>query len=950
MTDETIQRAYDILKILLGAEHGELTHTFVVEKAKQAVVVAGGTASDVAVAVITKRYEETFPHVIVRPPVVLTNGRDEGRWFDEKKRLLEVPGHRETHLERYRDFLRAKDIDERVIEGIVRDSEEVLRHCADPERTIHVSHSKKAGLVVGDVQSGKTMNFLALANLACDYGYRLILILSGLTDPLRQQTQERVDEGLIGAISDTIPNPCTPVGVGDRPHNEGYFAVPLTNRSNDFLKFIRKNHNAGTGDYNKPLVLVVKKNAKVLEGVAEWVDPQGNRRSGSNVLIIDDESDSASVNTNRPDLDPTKINRQIRRIFNLFPNASYVGFTATPFANIFINPDDDPSFRDLFPKDFIVLLQPPSVYFGAERVFSFRVADDGEEEETSVIRRLDESEPDFFPVRHRKTDRFEAIPESLKEAIRCFLVCNAIRTFRGDVHKHRSMLVNITIYNDIHEQIRSRLEEYVTELRQIVEQTVNQSDSDFLRNVEMKKLYDMFTGRDAVTDFFGSVRERVTWENVKSRLLDEIRQFRVEIFNNRQKAADRFSYHSLDGVGARVIAVGGYVLSRGLTLEGLMVSYFSRRASAYDTLLQTCRWFGYRNRYDDLCRVYLTPDSIMNFRAVVDAVSDLKRQFKEMKLRGAKPSEFGLMVKESPDTLETNLLVTSRNKMRHTEVRIRQLNYGGVAPDTSKIEVTRTSAENNRKAVERLFSKANALGIQWESVAIPGGSGKPRKMLRNVPAAIVADCLERLRIHPDNRKFDTSNLSEYIRQSTIFTDWDVVIAPGQAKSISFEGVPASIRLFHKEPEGPARIGDTHNRLNTPSAFCSGLTAEEMNQAARNARTRCGVPESAPTPDLTVEDYLDIRTRHPLLVIYPIVLRLVEKAGKPLPTEHEREAKMLADEIGPLLGFGIGFPKTVGSERVQFRLNRVASRPNQPEETPVDETPEDEEYDEENDDI
>jgi hypothetical protein len=124
----------------------------------------------------------------------------------------------------------------------------------------------------------------------------------------------------------------------------------------------------------------------------------------------------------------------------------------------------------------------------------------------------------------------------------------------------------------------------------------------------------------------------------------------------------------------------------------------------------------------------------------------------------------------------------------------------------------------------------------------------------------------------------------------------------------------------------------------------------MALAERNARARCAVPDSAPTPDLTIEDYLNIRTRRPLLVIYPIVLRLVEKAGKPQPTEHERTTKKLADEIGPLLGFGIGFPKTVGSERVQFRLNRVATRPNQPEETPVDETPEDEEYDDENDEI
>ena len=949
MTEDLIRKAYDILKIMLSAQSGEITHSVIMQQAKTAVSMLGGTASDPAVAIIANRFEVSHRDIIVKPPIVLLENARDGQWFDERKRMMEemVP-HRETFLERYTDLLRAEDKDEAVIKDVEKTSEEILRHCADPDPTIRVNDVRKSGLVVGDVQSGKTMHFLGLISKACDFGYKLILVLSGLTDSLRRQTQERIDLGFIGAISDSIPNPLTLVGVGDR-RNGTWYAVPMTNRSNDFLSFIRKNHNAGSGDYNKPVILVVKKNANVLKSVAQWVSPQTNTISRSNILIVDDEADSASVNTNKPERDPTKINEQIRNILNLFPNASYVGFTATPFANIFIDPDDSPQFRDLFPKDFIVLLRPPNNYFGAERVFSFSEGEDDEEEESRVIRRLDESEDGFFPVAHKKTDRFDAVPESLKEAIRSFLLANVIRTLRGDGTKHRSMLVNITVYNDIHEQIRERLEEYVEELRQTIEQTITQPDTEFLRNDEMRRLHDLFDGIGAygeAGDFFGPIRSQFGWHDVKSLLVHEIRQFQIEIFNNRRRGTDRFSYDSVEKSGARVIAIGGYVLSRGLTLEGLMVSYFSRRASAYDTLLQTGRWFGYRTRYDDLCRVYMTPTNVMNFRAVIDAVADLKRQFNEMKLRDAKPSEFGLMVKESPDTLETNLLVTSRNKMRNTEVRTRQLNYGGVAPDTSKIEVSRESVEHNRQTIESLFARALQVGIDWEDVPIPGGIGRPRRMLRKVPASLIADCVASLYVHPDNRKFDTANLSDYIRKSNVFTLWDVVIAPGLAKTVKYAGVPVSIRLFHQDPGGPARIGDTHNRLNTPSAFSSGLTADELRVAEANARRRAELPDDAPVPDLTTSDYLDIKTRRPIFVIYPLILHPAEKPGKPAPTPLERETAALVSEIGPLLGFGIGFPKTVGAERVTFRLNKVAARPNQPPETPVDEPPDEEENDDE----
>lgn len=204
-------------------------------------------------------------------------------------------------------------------------------------------------------------------------------------------------------------------------------------------------------------------------------------------------------------------------------------------------------------------------------------------------------------------------------------------------------------------------------------------------------------------------------------------------------------------------------MSRGLTLEGLMISYFSRNSSAYDSLLQMCRWFGYRPRYEDLCRIYMSPINIMNFRAVVDAVEDLKDQFREMALRKSKPSEFGLMIKESPDTLNTSLLITSRNKMYNSDEIIRILNYGGTYADTSKLYPTYSKNEKNINTVNAFFSELTKAGFVWEDVPIIDGRSS-RHMIRDIDQLHVARFIRRLQVPYENVKFDVDNLADYIEK------------------------------------------------------------------------------------------------------------------------------------------------------------------------------------------
>lgn len=915
---DIVNKIYDMLKIKLGTESH--THTEIINQAKMLANFVFGCDDEDIIETVVVRYEENHPLVKVTAPDILVANEDDGKWFEKKQQLL---SHSMTdgYFDRYKRYLRRQDFSEAVIDQMESDCARVLKQCANPEMTLNVNERKKKGLVVGDVQSGKTANYLGLINMACDFGYKIIVLLAGMTDSLRQQTQTRVDSGFIGAVSDTMSDAeITYIGVSDDAQIQQNYAVPLTNNENDFVKFVKKNLNATSGDFNKPIILVVKKNTSVLKQVVEWLKPGFHNINCQNIFIIDDEADNASINTKKPECDPSAINGHIRNLYNNFPIASYVGYTATPFANIFVNPEGDESYKDLFPSDFIVLLNAPSNYYGAQKVFAY----DGDVHSRS-LRVLNEGEEHFLPAKHKKDEyRFTELADSLKEAILCFLINNVIRTKRGANKKHRSMLINISVFNIMHGEILETVKKYVEKLRNIIEQDSQKSFEDFIKNEEMKTLYQIFTGDveylDGECDFYSDLREKISWEEIQTGLYDEITKFEVAVINNQNKK-ERFSYNDsrFNDVGARVIVVGGYVLSRGLTLEGLMISYFSRSSTAYDSLLQMCRWFGYRPNYEDLCRVYMTPVNIMNFRAVVDAVDDLKMQFREMIVKKRKPDDFGLMVRESPDSLETSLLITSRNKMYNSGKIVRVLNYGGTYADTSKLYCSKEENKKNEAVITSLFEQCLESGIKWTDYYAPN-SEKGRKMLRGVPSKIISAHIKQLRIPIENTKFDVDNLASYIKDSTAFPMWDIVIASGEAPDIEYLNEKAVMRTFRKSSgEKYIRIGDANNRIIDPGIFVSGLDAKQYAQAKLCCEERRERQGKSKEGAITVPDYLSIQSRNPLLVIYPIQLKTVKVEEK--PTDEEKRVVKMFGVSEPVFGFAVGFPNKESADKMTYRANK-----------------------------
>ncbi len=884
-----------VLKFLL-VDNRTFTHSELLQNIKELAGYLRYEVEDLDVDYIVREFERQKGIKTFSPDILFL---EEGhtRWFEEATKEFEKNHVKPEYFERYRNFLQKQKFSPQTIEQIERNTRDILSMCANPNASLNAIDSKKKGLVIGDVQSGKTANFLALINLAIDYGYKMIIVLSGITEYLRRQTQKRVDSGVIGAISGTINSyDIKYIGVGERDDYPNYYAIPLTTDNVDFIKFVKSHSNFAPADTTKPIIIVGKKNSSVLTQIGDWVGRQDINAKTKNILIIDDEADNASVNTKKTTEDPSRINGLIRNIISKVNIASYVGFTATPFANIFINPFDvSDESTDLFPSDFIVQLHSDSNYFGHKKVFK----------ENRIIK-IEESERDFMlPVSHKRDASFSINP-SLKEAIKLFLITNVIRTLRGDGTAHRTMMINISVFNDVQDKILYKVKSYVENLRRIISQTSHYEDDKFFRSDEMKELFRIYSSNSKLSAEYD-------WEKIKHGFYDEITKFEVRVFNNKH---EKFIYEDYDDVGARLIAIGGYVLSRGLTLNGLNISYFNRRTAAYDTMLQMSRWFGYRPNYEDLCFVYMTQLNIDNFGAVAEAVEDLKVQFKEMKLKKKKPRDFGLMVKESPETLETDLIITARNKMRQSRDIEIGLNYGGVVADTSKIFKNKKYNNNNLANIQRFVEEIKRDVVLLEGVRIATERSRTtRQMYRNVNKKHIAKLVRGLSIPLENRKFDIDNISEYIENSDVFDFWDVVIAEGNERKDSLKftlsgreltTVERKTNVISEPDEDFFRMGGSNNRVVDPGIFNSGLTAEQIEEAKAIAIEESKITDRS--TELIAKDYLRVRNRKPLLIILPIEL-----------SDDEQFADYKSE---PLLGFGIGFPAKEDPIIVRYKANPI----------------------------
>lgn len=802
---------------------------------------------------------------------------------------------------RYKRYLlKTKGWSDAVVRSIDRDTHAVLDLIANPMDT---NPFERRGLVVASVQSGKTANYIGLITRAADAGYKVIIVMAGIHNVLRNQTQSRLEEGFTGY---DIANRKV-VGVGKKSDTRR--PISCTSRIKDFNKEQADAlFTLQTKHFNGPMLFVVKKNVSALRQVYEWLTHNAN--TSDQLLLIDDEADNASINVNyglkNPDIDPSRINGQIRTILDFFERRCYVGYTATPFANILIDPtvEDEEFGKDLFPSSFVYNLEESSEYFGAAKVFG-----DYDEDAQSYLRLLDDIDS-YLPPKHKSDFIPSSIPNSMKYAIRTFVLATTIRALRGDSDKHSTMMVNVSPFKIPQKYISYLIKDYLECLKQGLKAFCKlSSEKALLASPDLKQLHETWQREYSDLEF--------NWNVIQPALYDSMKTIRIVCIN--ADSNDRLEYEShVD----HVIAVGGYRLSRGLTLEGLVVSYYSRNAKAYDALMQMARWFGYRPRYEDLCRVWMSDTSAGWYKYVADATADLFDELRDMRQSNSSPQDYMLRIRQCPDSL----IVTARNKRGAGELTKAPIDLNTGFVETIAFNRSFQIIEANTNAALQLFDnihkKAEDTSLGY--------------LYRKVPRDRIVEFIDSYKNEDiASPKSEKKPVLDYIaarKADGELEEWDVLLTHGDSASSEYEngslnvpgiGVIPRERRYpgNKSSESVLWVGERH-KLAGRGVERAGLSDEEISLAESDFQATHGDSQKN-ISDLYYRKY---RSR-PLLIIHPVLMRFSSKQitgaikkGK-IPTIAGWPSW---EHCEPALGWSISFPKSAKQQRlVEYVFNSAA---------------------------
>lgn len=785
-----------------------------------------------------------------------------------------------------------------------------LMNCLGNPNAKFTKQQKRYGLVLGDVQSGKTSTYSGLICKAADAGVKVIILLAGITETLRQQTQERIEEDIVGLTIRTDNfhnNQPTNVGVGTLPGWEN--KVTTYTLYEDDFNMARAKSMSSIGSQKSIVLFVVKKNVPVLTHLHEWLTGPNQHLNAEgklpySLLLIDDEADNASINTKDSTIDPTATNKKIREICEVFMNSNYVGFTATPYANIFINPDTDEDMitADLFPKDFIYVLPTPDPYIGAQRIFGQPTADhpnygdcsymidnsyitDIKEPSSSDVRAMSERQLIEGPIyyKHKKSWR-GPLPKSLIESIRCYYLSNAIRDLDPEqVSAPRTMLVNISRFVGVHSYLKGEIDRLVTDDYKEIRINFSTDQERNVQNELYKELHRLFDLHYSNCGY--------TWEQVgsKDNLLCGEKPKVIVVNGSKESREDTPNYKRNPSL--RLIAVGGLALSRGLTLKGLSTSYFYRNTCTYDVLMQMGRWFGYRPHYEKVCRIWITNTSANWYREIAEATEELKSELAHMNSLELTPREFGLRIRRDDTALE----ITARNKMRTAGKCEVRTTYWGDVFETPYFSTQIQDNTINLEATKSWLHDIVNSGINVEKV-----KGRASYILQDVSVFNIANFLGKIRTSEKNLKFDRTNITNFIAfNKEELPLWDVIIVGGTGSEMSgfFPDsniiVSASKRIFSVRGDGEGFSFTQQGVVSGNNDGSIGLPDPNKVKAEYQAKEN--------TTKVNRCTWFKYVERKPALFIYPVIA-----------SNYESAEPVLADYLrgvgnNPVMGYSVGIP-------------------------------------------
>ena len=631
----------------------------------------------------------------------------------------------------YKTLVDQGHIGEETLEDLNKSTTKILNLNPSP---VAVPKYSSRGLVMGHVQSGKTTNFLGVASKAADEGYRLIIVLSGITNNLRDQTQDRLESAI------------------DKSH-----WYMLTEKGVDF-KAGKANAQFLLSNTSNRHIAVVKKNKSRLVSLYNWLNSANAiTRNSLPVLIIDDECDQATVNAGTQQK-RNAINKALQDLIDpdFLPKNAYIGYSATPFANILADTTDE---TGIYPKDFVVSLDASPGYFGAAALFGSEVeeVDGSDNSGVDILRNIPNNDVDLVapPKNRLKVEEWEPeLVDSLRDSIHWFLLATACRWARGSKAKWSSMMIHTSSNIRPHEKTVELVSKYL----EAVNLASLEADLAALWSKEIGKAKSLRTGSE------------VSWAEVWKALPQVLSA--VGVIMDNSKSIDRLDY-SPESKPYPVIVVGGNTLSRGLTLEGLVSSYFLRTSNAYDSLMQMGRWFGYRPGYEDLQRIWMSNEkpylTSFWFRELSIVEDEIRQQIALYAREGLSPISLGIRIKSLP-----GMAITAAAKMK-SAVKA-QIGFGRSRQQTILFKVDKKSLKSNIDAAEQLVSE---LAPTWAD------NGEGWQLSKNAGVGTVLTFINKYQMHPDVRTLNPELLTKYIQNLNSEKEllkWNVAIYSNKTKT------------------------------------------------------------------------------------------------------------------------------------------------------------------------
>jgi hypothetical protein len=780
-------------------------------------------------------------------------------------------------------------IGEETLEDLNKSTTQILNYMPNP-KAFGSSFSSR-GLVMGHVQSGKTTNFLGLMAKAADEGYRLIIVLSGVTNNLRSQTQQRLEAAI----------------------DLGQW-YKLTEIDSDFQRN-KANAQVLLSNGGQKNIAVVKKNKSRLVSLYKWLESaSAATRKALPVLIIDDECDQATVNTGT-EAKRNAINKALMDILDpsFLPRNSYVGYSATPFANILADTTD---VGGIYPKDFVVSLKASPGYFGAAKLFGTDILEGDEDapQAANIVRNIPESEAEIVcpPKKRADAEKWEPVMQAeLEKSIMWFVLATATRWARGDQDKWSTMMVHTSSNIKPHEKTHKMISAYIQGLESTWDSPQTLDKFETLWSDEI----DIASGLEPEHDR--------SWKEAKKHIGSVISN--VHVITDNSRSLDRLNYGS-EVRPHPVIVVGGNTLARGLTLNGLVSSYFVRTSNAYDSLMQMGRWFGYRPRYADLQRIWMANDPPRRtaywFKELSLVEEEIRQQIEIYAREGRSPSELGIKIKNLP-----GMAITAAAKMK--SAMIAQIGFGSTRHQTILFRHEIEAQTLNQELVKNFVAD-----VGHDKFLNNGEGGL---VALGLSSELIIKFLSDYQMHPDTRTMKSDLVNKYIENLNSegeLKTWNVALYSNQKGAKEFDlGSGLKVRMANR-----SKLPGDSETLNIKTLISLGDMVADKPSLKEKVRGSLKEGEKVSEATLRSAREHDPETKGVgLLGIY-----VIDKDSVPANVNPEKRVP-LNSELD-LVGIYLVFPDTKSEFNVDYVSPNI--KPEEVDFEDIDEIPEEDDGDEE----